>query len=32
VCISPADAAVPVWVIPTDEELQMARESLPFLL
>ena len=29
--ISPADAAVPVWVIPTDEELQMAREAMPLL-
>jgi acetate kinase len=32
VCISPPGVGVPVWVIPTDEELQMARESLPFLL
>jgi acetate kinase len=25
-CISPSDASVPVWVIPTDEERQIARE------
>jgi len=32
VCISAAGAAVRVWVIPTDEEMQMARECLPYLL
>jgi len=31
-CISAPSSAVRVWVIPTDEELQMARDCLPFLL
>ncbi len=29
--ISTAGSALPVWVIPTDEELQIARECVPFL-
>lgn len=31
-CISARSSAMRVWVIPTDEELQMARDCLPFLL
>ncbi len=30
-CISPESAAVPVWVIPTDEERQIAREVFALL-